>query len=111
SGSGKSTLAAAILRSLPATARVDGQILFKGEDLGAKSASQFRSLRSVSLAHIPQDPLANLNPVLRIGNQMRDVILAHRTMKKSAYLELIEKALGEVGIPEPHLKRRAFPHE
>lgn len=111
SGSGKSTLAAAILRSLPATASVAGEISFKGEDLGKKSASQFRSLRSVSLAHIPQDPLANLNPVIRIGNQLRDVIRAHRNVSKAACVDLVESALAEVGIPEPEIKRKAFPHE
>lgn|SRR5690625_982106 len=111
SGSGKSTLAAAILRSLPESARVDGQISFKGEDLGKRSSSQFRSLRSVRLAHIPQDPLANLNPVIRIGNQLRDAIRAHRNVRKAACIDIIEDALAEVGIPEPEIKRKSFPHE
>lgn len=111
SGSGKSTLAAAILRSLPKSAEVTGKISFKGQDLNQKTDSQFRSMRSVSLAYIPQDPLANLNPVLRIGNSLRDVIRAHRKVSRLECVNLIEDALAEVGIPEPHTKRKAFPHE
>lgn len=111
SGSGKSTLASAILRSLPHDAKVDGEIRFGEKDLRAASNSQFRAMRSVSIAHIPQDPLANLNPVIRIGHQLRDVLRAHRKISKHATIELVERALAEVGIPEPATNRKAFPHE
>lgn len=111
SGSGKSTLAATILRSLPRGTEVEGEILFKEQDLRTTSASRFRSLRSVGLAHIPQDPLANLNPVMRVGDQLRDVLRAHRSISKQDTIPLIERALTEVGIPEPSSNRRAFPHE
>ncbi len=111
SGSGKSTLAATILRSLPHDAKVDGEIYFKDRDLRAASAAQFRALRSVSIAHIPQDPLANLNPVIRVGHQVRDVLRAHRKISKHDTIEIVERMLNEVGIPEPATNRRAFPHE
>src|SRR5690625_4917686 len=111
SGSGKSTLAAAILRSLPSGATVDGDITYKGESLRARSTAAFRELRSVELAHIPQDPLASLNPVLRISKQMRDVIQAHRKVNRHQANREVEEALAEVGIPEPHVKRKNFPHE
>lgn len=111
SGSGKSTLTSAILRSLPKGARVDGSIHYEGTDIQALSDREFRALRSVGIARIPQDPLASLNPVLRVGTQLRDVVMAHRKVSRAECIELIERVLGEVGIPEPHLKRRAFPHE
>src|SRR5690625_4738717 len=111
SGSGKSTLAAAILRSLPSGATVDGDITYKGESLRARSTAAFRELRSVEVAHSPQDPLASLNPVLRIGKQMRDVIQAHRKVNRHQANREVEEALAEVGIPEPHVKRKNFPHE
>ncbi|GAA1777168.1 ABC transporter ATP-binding protein [Leucobacter iarius] len=111
SGSGKSTLTSAILRSLPKGARVGGEIVYDGRDLGSLSETEFRALRSVGIARIPQDPLASLNPVLRVGTQLRDVLRAHRRLSRAECTELVEQALGEVGIPEPHLKRKAFPHE
>jgi len=111
SGSGKSTLTSAILRSLPKGARVDGQIVYDGRDLATIQEAEFRAIRSVGIARIPQDPLASLNPVIRVGNQLRDVLRAHRRLSKAECVELVEQALGEVGIPEPHLKRKAFPHE
>lgn len=111
SGSGKSTLAASILHSLPKDTKVDGEFTFNGRDLGRLSESEFRSLRSVSIAHIPQDPLANLNPVIRIGHQLRDVVRAHRSISRVESIELVERVLSEVGLPDPAMKRRAFPHE
>ena len=111
SGSGKSTLAGAILRSLPTDAQVTGEMSFKEKDLRALTTAQFRSIRSVSIAHIPQDPLANLNPVIRVGNQLRDVLRAHRRLTNKETIPLVERALREVGIPEPAVNRRAFPHE
>ena len=111
SGSGKSTLTSAILRSLPQGSRVDGTIAYQGQDLGAMSAGKFRELRSVEIARIPQDPLASLNPVIRVGDQLRHVIQAHRRLSNRDCIPVIEEALSEVGIPEPEVKRKAFPHE
>lgn len=111
SGSGKSTLAATILRSLPHDAKVDGGIFFREQDLRATPDAQFRALRSVGIAHIPQDPLANLNPVIRVGDQLRDVLRAHRKISKQDAITLIERVLAEVGIPDPSSNRKAFPHE
>ena len=111
SGSGKSTLTSAILRSLPAGTRVDGRIAYDGQDLGGMSDVRFRRLRSVEIARIPQDPLASLNPVIRVGDQLRHVLQAHRRISDRDCIPLIEAALAEVGIPEPSLKRKAFPHE
>ena len=111
SGSGKSTLTSAILRSLPEGARVDGGIAYDGQELSALTDVRFRQLRSVEIARIPQDPLASLNPVIRVGDQLRHVLQAHRRISDRDCIPLIEAALAEVGIPEPALKRRAFPHE
>lgn len=111
SGSGKSTLTSAILRALPKGTRVDGTIAYRGQELGGLSDARFRGLRSVEIARIPQDPLASLNPVIRVGNQLRHVLQAHRSISGRDCTPLIEAALAEVGIPEPAVKRAAFPHE
>jgi ABC-type glutathione transport system ATPase component len=111
SGSGKSTLTSAILRSLPKGTRVDGDVIYRGQEVGTLGDAAFRRLRSVEIARIPQDSLASLNPVIRVGDQLRHVLQAHRTISARACVPLIEAALAEVGIPEPAVKRKAFPHE
>ena len=111
SGSGKTTLTAAITRSLPKGTRVSGTIRFNGTDLARLSDREFRKLQSVQIARIPQDPLASLNPVLRVDRQLSDTIRAHRSTTKAERISIIEGALAEVGIPDPAVKRRAYPHE
>jgi ABC-type glutathione transport system ATPase component len=117
SGSGKTTLTAAISRSLPKGTRVTGQIRFDNTDLSSLSDRDFRRRQSVQIARIPQDPLASLNPVLRVNRQLSDVIKAHNVTRGNrgvlkAQRELsIERALSEVGIPDPAMSGRAFPHE
>lgn len=111
SGSGKSTLTAAILRSLPKGSRVDGSIRYRGQRIEELSDAQFREMRSTEIARIPQDPLASLNPVIRVGDQLRHVLQAHRSLSKKQCVPLILEALNEVGIPEPEIKRLSFPHE
>lgn len=111
SGSGKTTLIGSVLRGLPSTAQVRGDLTFDGSDILSLPAAQFRRLRSAQIAHIPQDPLGSLNPVLRVGHQMRDVLRAHRTISKKECLPLIDAALTEVGIAQPEVFRRSYPHE
>jgi len=111
SGSGKTTLAAAISRSLPKGTRITGQIRFDNTVLSNLSDGEFRLRQSVQIARIPQDPLAGLNPVLRINRQLSDVIKAHRKVPKAQRKLLIERVLSEVGIPDPAITGRAFPHE
>src|SRR5699024_8125299 len=82
SGSAKTTLIGSLLRALPTTAQVHGDLTFGGSDILSLPAAQFRKLRSAQIAHIPQDPLGSLNPVLRVGHQMRDVLRAHRRISK-----------------------------
>ena len=74
SGSGKSTLALTILRVLPPAARiVSGQMLFEGEDLVRKSEAEMRHVRGKRIAMILQDPMASLNPLFTVGDQVAEV--------------------------------------
>ena len=78
SGSGKSTLALTILRMLPPAARiVSGQMLFEGEDLVQKSDAEMRHIRGKRIAMILQDPMASLNPLFTIGDQVAEPIRVH----------------------------------
>src|SRR5205823_4698304 len=78
SGSGKSTLALTILRVLPPAARiVSGRMMFEGEDLLRKSDEEMQKIRGRRIAMILQDPMASLNPLFTIGNQVAEPIRAH----------------------------------
>jgi len=110
SGSGKSTLSLAILRLLHlkgGTAR--GNLLFKGEDLSAKSESQMRSLRGREISIVLQSPLTSLNPALRIGSQLGEAWRAHATGTHEECAAAVSAALTSVSLPNDieFLRRRS----
>ena len=112
SGSGKSTLGLALLRLLPAYARyVRGAILFRGQDLLQLRDPELRKLRGQEISLIPQDPALSLNPVIKVGEQIAEVIRAHFVMngqqRKYRGIEL----LAEVGFDEPHEIYDAYAHQ
>src|SRR5262245_62092725 len=77
SGCGKSTVALATMRYLPKQAQVKGSVLFQGQDLMQMPADQLRHLRGNRVAMVYQDPQASLNPVLTIGRQLTEAVIAH----------------------------------
>jgi ABC-type glutathione transport system ATPase component len=109
SGSGKSTLSLAILRLLHlkgGTAR--GTLLFKGEDLFAKTESAMRSLRGREMSIVLQSPLSSLNPALRIGTQLSEAWRAHADGTREECAAAISTALANVSLPNDSdfLRRR-----
>src|SRR6266581_6680327 len=92
SGSGKSTLALTILRLLPPAARiVSGRMMFEGENLLDKSDAEMRQVRGKRIAMILQDPMASLNPLFSIGNQVGEPIRVHEGVgRASAWKRSIE---------------------
>ncbi len=112
SGSGKSTLALTILRVLPPAARiVGGRILFGGEDLVAKSDAEMRQIRGKHIAMVLQDPMASLNPLFSIGNQVAEPIQVHEKVSRSSAWTRACELLRAVHIPSPEMRVRQFPHE
>ena len=84
SGSGKTTLALSLLRLLPPAGRiVSGEILFEGEDLLKKSDAEMRHIRGKRIAMILQDPMASLNPLFTIGDQVAEPIRVHEGMRRA----------------------------
>jgi oligopeptide/dipeptide ABC transporter ATP-binding protein len=77
SGSGKSVSALAILRLLPPQARIQGDIRFRGEDLLAMPEPEMRHIRGAGISMIFQEPMTALNPVMRVGEQIAEAVLAH----------------------------------
>src|SRR5205807_3238422 len=112
SGSGKSTLALTILRVLPPAARiVSGKILFEGEDLVEKSDAEMRHVRGKRIAMILQDPMASLNPLFTIGNQVAEPIRVHEGAPRAAAWSRERELLRSVRIPSPETRVKQDPHE
>ena len=112
SGSGKTTLALSILRLLPPAARiVSGQIRFEGEDLLAKSNREMRKIRGKRIAMILQDPMASLNPLFTVGDQIGEPLRVHEGASRRAAGRRARELLAAVRIPSPASRARNYPHE
>jgi oligopeptide/dipeptide ABC transporter ATP-binding protein len=112
SGSGKTTLALTILRLLPPAARiVAGQMLFEGKDLRDKSAGEMRRIRGKKIAMILQDPMASLNPLFTVGDQVAEPIRVHDGAKRAGAWDRARDLLRAVKIPAPESRLRDYPHQ
>jgi peptide/nickel transport system ATP-binding protein len=114
SGCGKSVTALSILRLLPQPVmRIDGgRVLFDGIDLLQQPAEAMHRLRGDRIAMIFQDPMTALNPVHTIGRQIEEVLLLHRPQLKAAQRrERVVELLERVGLPAPHERLGAYPHQ
>ena len=112
SGSGKSTLALTLLRVLPPAARiVNGQMLFEGEDLVQLSDDEMRHVRGKKIAMILQDPMASLNPLFTIGDQVGEPVRLHDGASRSAAWRKAIELLTSVRIPSAETRVRQYPHE
>jgi len=112
SGSGKSTTAAAVLGLLPGTGTVTGgQILFDGQDLAAASRRDFEKIRGSGIGLVPQDPNTNLNPVWRVGFQIRETLQANGAAKRGDTRKRAIALLSEAGMRDADRRVNQFPHE
>ena len=112
SGSGKTTLALTLLRLLPPAARiVTGAIDFEGEDLTRKSDAEMRRIRGKRIAMILQDPMASLNPLFTIGDQVAGPIRVHEGVGRGRALAQASELLRAVRIAAPERRVREYPHE
>jgi oligopeptide/dipeptide ABC transporter ATP-binding protein len=112
SGSGKSTLALTILRLLPPAAKiVSGEILFEGENLLAMSDVEMRRVRGKRIAMILQDPMASLNPLFTIGDQVSEPLRVHEGVGRRSAWSRATDLLKAVRIPAPEARVREYPHQ
>lgn len=112
SGSGKSVSSLAVLGLLPPSARVTGQIIYRGTDLLQLKEKDKRRLRGSKLAMVFQDALAALNPVYTVGDQIGEAIrIHHPDMPKGDVREKTVSLLDLVGIPNPKTRVDQYPHE
>ncbi len=112
SGSGKSTTAMAIIGLLPDNGSItSGSISFDGKDLAKYSDKQYQSVRGNQIGLVPQDPMSNLNPVTRVGEQIAETLLVNKMATKADVNAKVLEVMGRAGIPNPEAKVRAYPHE
>jgi oligopeptide/dipeptide ABC transporter ATP-binding protein len=112
SGSGKTVLLRAILGLLqPPWVVGQGAVMFQGEDLRQKSEAELSAKRGRDIALTTPEPRKHLNPLLRIGDQIVNVLRAHQRIDRRAARQRAVELLRSVGIPAPELRVRAYPHE
>jgi len=111
SGSGKSVTAMSVIGLLGPNARVSGSVRFAGGDVLGLPAEELRKLRGGRIGMVFQDPGAALDPFHRIGDSLREAILAHKTLSASDLDARVMALLRDVGIPAPEERRRAYPHQ
>lgn len=112
SGCGKSVSMLSILKLLPPSARIDkGTAIFMGSDLIKMKESEIRKVRGARIGMIFQDPMSSLNPVINIGTQLSEPLIAHLKMNKKQAWERSAQLLEMVGIPEAKARLSDYPHQ
>lgn len=113
SGSGKSVTNQAIMKLLPQPPAIysHGEILFDGKNLLDQSEKQMEKIRGNDISMIFQDPMTSLNPTMKIGKQITEVILKHQKVSKSDARNRALELMQMVGIPMPEQRLNQYPHE
>jgi microcin C transport system ATP-binding protein len=111
SGSGKSVSALSVLRLLPPSASISGEISFEGQNLASVDEQILRGLRGNRVGMIFQEPMSSLNPVHTIGKQIGEVLAIHQGLRQTAARKRTIELLTDVGIPDPESRLESYPHQ
>ena len=112
SGSGKSVTAKSVMKLLSNNAVVkEGSITFKGENILEKSERDMQSIRGKEIAMVFQDPMTSLDPTMKIGKQITEVIIKHEKASKEEADKRAEELLELVGIPNAKERMKQYPHQ
>ena len=112
SGSGKSTIALAIMRYLGRNGRIlSGSIMFNNQDMVTLDEKGLRHVWGKEIALVPQDPQSALNPSMRIGEQIAEILRRHLGLDRQAALVRAEELLHMVRVPDPDRVVRSYPHQ
>ncbi|WP_339290742.1 ABC transporter ATP-binding protein [Paenibacillus nitricinens] len=113
SGSGKSVTSQAVMKLVPTPPGEykRGQILFDGQDLIGKTEKQMQKIRGKEIGMIFQDPMTSLNPMMKVGRQITEVLLKHENISKADANKRGVELLNLVGIPSPERRFNQYPHE
>lgn len=110
-GAGKTTIALSIMRLLqiPPAKIISGKILWRGEDIFAKSEAKMKKIRGKEMSMVFQDPMTALNPIDTVGTQIAEVIYLHQNVRKAESYRLAAEMLEVVGIPRERFDE--YPHQ
>lgn len=111
SGSGKSVTALSIMGLLDGGRIEEGSILLRGEDIAEAGPSRMRAIRGEEIAMVFQNPMAALDPLFTVGNQVAEAIRVHRAVTRAEAGARAVELLREVGLPDPERRARSYPHE
>ncbi|MEM8581819.1 MAG: ABC transporter ATP-binding protein [Pseudomonadota bacterium] len=112
SGCGKSTVALGVMQDLGVNGRiVGGSIKFKGRDLNTMSPEELRKIRGKDIAMIYQEPMASLNPAMKIGKQLMEVPMIHEGVSEEEAYQRALEVVTDVRLPDPERMLRSFPHQ
>ncbi|SDC16942.1 ABC transporter ATP-binding protein [Ruegeria marina] len=112
SGCGKSTVALGVMQDLGKNGRiVGGSIKFKGRDLGKMSDAELRDIRGNEIAMIYQEPMASLNPAMKIGKQLMEVPMIHEGISADEARKRALEVVKDVRLPDPERMLNSFPHQ
>ncbi|RMF40293.1 MAG: ABC transporter ATP-binding protein, partial [Alphaproteobacteria bacterium] len=112
SGCGKSTVALGVMQDLGVNGRiVGGSIRFKGRDLGAMSEDELRAIRGSEIAMIYQEPMASLNPAMKIGKQLMEVPMIHEGVTAEKAYKMALEVVEAVRLPDPRRMLNSYPHQ
>ena len=111
SGSGKSVTSLAVIGLLPSTAHVSGRITLAGESLLDAGEQRMNQIRGKDISMVFQEPMTALNPTMTIGAQIAEVITNHERCSAAEAHRRVIDLLTRVGIPEPELRAKGYPHE
>ena len=112
SGCGKSTVALAIMRDLPGIGRITkGTIKFRGRDMGEMSQEELRRLRGSQISMVYQEPMASLNPTMRIASQLMEVPIIHEKVSTEEARSRVLEMLKAVKLPDPERIMNSYPHQ
>ncbi len=112
SGCGKSTVALGVMNYMGSTGKVvSGQILYKGRDILTMSPEETRQIRGSEIAMVYQEPMASLNPSMKIANQLMEVPLLHEDVTREEARQRSRDILEAVRLPDPDRIMNAYPHQ
>ena len=111
SGSGKTVIALSVMGLLPENARVSGSIRLAGRELVGRPEKELRRLRGDAVSMVFQEPMTALDPTMRVGRQVGEVVALHHGERRGGIRALVLEWLDRIGLPDPERIADSFPHQ